>query len=76
MADLSRLVGRNVKRIRQQKGLKQAELAELSGYSQQYISLLERGLRDPTVATLEVLARCLGVSHVDLVQPNTRDDSF
>jgi hypothetical protein len=35
------LVGRNVKRIRQEEGLTQEQLAELSGFSHQYISSLE-----------------------------------
>ena len=35
---MRKLVGRNVKRIRQEKGLTQEQLAELSGFSQQYIS--------------------------------------
>ena len=41
--DMRKLVGRNVKRIRQEKGLTQEQLAELSGFSQQYISGLEQG---------------------------------
>jgi transcriptional regulator with XRE-family HTH domain len=36
--DMRKLVGRNVKRVRQEKGLTQEQLAELSGFSQQYIS--------------------------------------
>ena len=46
-----------------------AQLAELSGFSQQYISGLEQGRRNPTVVTLYELASVLGVSHVDLVLP-------
>ena len=41
--DMRKLVGRNVKRIRQEKGLTQEQLADLSGFSQQYISGLEQG---------------------------------
>jgi transcriptional regulator with XRE-family HTH domain len=36
--DVRKLVGRNVKRITQEKGLAQEQLAVLSGFSQQYIS--------------------------------------
>ena len=68
--DMRRLVGRNVKRIRQEKGLTQEQLAELSGFSQQYISGLERGRRNPTVVSLYELAAALGVSHVELVRPS------
>jgi predicted transcriptional regulator len=57
--DMRRLVGRNVKRFRENKGLTQEQLAEVSGFSQQYISSL--------------LALALGVSHIELVRlPKSR----
>lgn len=43
---------------------------EASGFTQQYISDLERGRRNPTVVTLFELASTLGLSHVDLVLPD------
>lgn len=67
--DMRKLVGRNTARIRQEKGLTQEALAEKSGLSQQYISGLENGKRNPTIVTIYELASALGVSHVDLVQP-------
>jgi transcriptional regulator with XRE-family HTH domain len=67
--DMRKLVGRNLRRIRQKKGLTQEQLAEISGFSQQYISGLEQGQRNPTVVTLYELASALGVSHLDLVRP-------
>jgi transcriptional regulator with XRE-family HTH domain len=68
--DMRRLVGRNVRRIRREKGLSQEQLAERSGFSQQYISGLESGHRNPTIVSLYELAQALEVSHVDLVQPD------
>ncbi len=67
--DMRRLVGQNVRRIREQKGLTQEQFAEISGFSQQYISGLEQGRRNPTVITLYELAAALGASHVDLIRP-------
>ena len=69
---MRKLVGRNVKRFRQKRGLSQEQFAEVSGFSQQYISSLERGRRNPTVVTLYELATALGVSHVELVRPSRR----
>lgn len=69
--DMRVLVGRNVKRIREQKHLTQERLAELSGFSQQYISGLENGRRNPSIVSLYELAKALGVSHMDLVRPNS-----
>jgi len=71
--DMRKLVGRNLKRIRERKGLTQEQLSEVSGFSQQYISGLERGGRNPTVVTLYELARALGVSHLELLRPGKRD---
>lgn len=67
--DMRKLVGRNVRRLRGKLGLTQEQFAEKSGFSQQYISDLERGLRNPTVVTLFELSQALGVSHVELVRP-------
>ncbi len=68
--DMRELVGRNFARLRREKGLTQEEVAARSGFSQQYISSLERGRRNPTVITLYELAQALGVSHVDLMAPD------
>ena len=70
--DMRKLVGRNFARLRQGKGLTQEEIAARSGFSQQYLSGLERGARNPTVITLFELAQALGVSHVDLVRPDRK----
>ncbi|WP_456792085.1 helix-turn-helix domain-containing protein [Bradyrhizobium sp. USDA 4506] len=68
--DMRKLVGRNFARLRKQKRFTQEKFAELSGFTQQYVSDLERGRRNPTVVTLFELASTLGVSHVDLVLPD------
>ena len=68
--DMRKLVGRNFARLRRAKGLTQEAVEERSGFSQQYISDLERGLRNPTVVTLYELAQALDVSHVELVAPD------
>lgn len=66
--DVRVLVGRNFARIRAEKGLTQEEVEERSGFSQQYLSGLERGKRNPTIVTLHELAVALGVSHEELVR--------
>lgn len=68
--DMRALVGRNFARIRREKGLTQEQVEERSGFSQQYISGLENGVRNPTVVTLFELATALGASPVDLVTPD------
>lgn len=68
--DMRQLVGRNVRRLRQARGWTQEQFAERSGFSQQYLSGLEQGRRNPTVVTLYELAQALEVSHVLLVTPD------
>jgi len=66
--DMRKLVGRNVRRFRLKRGLTQEQFAAVSGFSQQYVSGLEQGNRNPTVVTVYELARALGVSHLDLLK--------
>lgn len=70
--DMRKLVGRNFARLRREQGLTQEEVEARSGFSQQYLSGLEQGRRNPTVVTLYELSRALGVSHVELVMPDGR----
>ncbi len=65
--DMRKLVGDNVRQIRTNNHMTQEKLAELSGFSQQYISDLERGLRNPTVVTLFEIAQALGSTPVELL---------
>lgn len=67
--DMRRLVGTNFARLRHEKGLTQEQVAERSGFSQQYISGLERGRRNPTVVSVYELAQALGVSYLELLTP-------
>lgn len=65
--DMRKLVGTNFARIRREKGLTQEDIEERSGFSQQYLSGLEQGRRNPTVVTIYELAQALGVSHLELL---------
>ena len=54
-------MGRRLKALRVEKDLSRQELAEKAGLSREYIRKLEAGLYDPTVGTLQKLAKALGV---------------
>jgi transcriptional regulator with XRE-family HTH domain len=43
-------------------------MAELSGFSQQYISGFEQGRRNPTIVSIYELATAIGVGQVELVR--------
>jgi transcriptional regulator with XRE-family HTH domain len=66
--DIRRQVGRNVRRLRQQRGISQEALAFESGLHRTYISGVERGVRNPTVVVLGQIAAALKVSPARLLE--------
>jgi transcriptional regulator with XRE-family HTH domain len=54
-------VGNAIRLCRTRRGLSQSELANIAGISVSYLSLLERGKRDPTFSTIEGIAKALDV---------------
>jgi transcriptional regulator with XRE-family HTH domain len=67
--DMRRLVGNRVREARVARGWTQEEFAEKSGFSQQYISDLERGRRNPTIVSLYEMAQALQTTPVALLTP-------
>ena len=53
-------LGKNVRKLREQKKLTQEVLAERSGLDPSYISGIERAVRNPSVLSLARLAKGLG----------------
>ena len=56
-----------LRKLRKAKGLSQEELAYQSGLDRTYISLLERGLRQPSLSSILQLSNPLGVSSSEMV---------
>jgi len=59
-------IGKEIKRLREEKGLSQAELAVYAGSSQPTVNQIESGKRNPSTRTLEKLAGALEVEVADL----------
>ena len=55
-------IGRNIRRYRLKKKLRQEDLAELAGLSINYVGAVERGKKIPSLETLIVLINALDVS--------------
>lgn len=66
--NLSGGLGLTVRRLRQEAGLSQEALADAAGLDRAYISGLERGRRNPTLASLTRIATALGVPLHDLMK--------
>ncbi|MFC2970023.1 helix-turn-helix domain-containing protein [Acidimangrovimonas pyrenivorans] len=66
--EIRALVGRNVKRFREAKGLSQEQLAFEADLHRTYVSGVERGVRNPTVVIIARLATALGVEPSKLLE--------
>jgi transcriptional regulator with XRE-family HTH domain len=59
---LKKQLGKRIAKLRQDAELTQAQLAEKSGYSIEFISLVERGINAPSIDGCERIAKTLRVS--------------
>ncbi|MEP1939482.1 MAG: helix-turn-helix transcriptional regulator [Balneola sp.] len=60
-------VGKTIKELRVMRNLSQEDLAEKCDTSAVYISEIERGIKNPTVTTLMVIAHSLDLKMSELV---------
>jgi transcriptional regulator with XRE-family HTH domain len=65
---LSKNFGRVLREVREEKQISQEKLAEYANLDRTYISLLERGLRQPSLTTLFSLAYALSISPSDFIK--------
>jgi transcriptional regulator with XRE-family HTH domain len=50
-----------LKTLRERRGMTQEQLAKKSGVGRSHLARLETGRQDPTLSTIEKLAKALGV---------------
>lgn len=55
-------IGRNIRKFRQERNLRQEDLAERTGLSVNYVGALERGEKYPSLETFIVIANALHVT--------------
>lgn len=61
-------LGRNLKRIRKEKGISQGDIVRSLGMDRAFISNIENGKTNPTLATIAKLAKAVGVSVGELMK--------
>lgn len=66
--DIRKRLGRNMRQLRERKGLSQEQFAFEAGIHRTYVSDLERGARNPTIMVVEKVATALGVTASELLQ--------
>lgn len=72
---LVKVLASNVRALRHAQGVSQEELAASCGLHRTYVGSIERGERNATLSTLEVLASVLGVTVPQLLTPQRPNDT-
>ena len=60
--------GKKLKEVRLRKGLSQGDVARILGVHRTYISGLERGARNPSLLTVQKVAKALGIRSKELIE--------
>ena len=61
-------LGKNLKRIRTAKGMSQGEISRILEVDKSFVSNIENGKTNPTLATIAKIAKAIGVSVGDLMK--------
>lgn len=61
-------LGKNLRRIRTEKGITQGDIVRKLGVSRSFVSNIENGKTNPTLATIAKLAKALGVNIEELMR--------
>ena len=74
MTPLQKKLGQRLRKLRQERGWTQEQLAERAGKHWTYIGGIERGTRNPTVTVLEAVTTALGITLADLFAWDEEED--
>lgn len=68
VGDFQKVVGRNLRAYRLEKGLSQEAFAEVVGVHRTYMGGLERGERNLTLQSVEKIAEAIGLTPMELLE--------
>jgi len=68
MSESSKKLAANMRKIRARKKMSQGDICRTLGVDRAYISTIESGKQNPTLATIEKIAQALGVSVDELLK--------
>ncbi len=68
MSTINEKLGANIRKVREEKGLLQKEFSKKVGLDLAYLSNIETGKMNPTVTTIEKIAKALGVKVDELMR--------
>jgi transcriptional regulator with XRE-family HTH domain len=61
-------LGKNLKRIRTDKGISQGEISRILEVDKSFVSNIENGKTNPTLSTIAKIAKAIGVSVGELMK--------
>lgn len=67
---------KKIRRLRKQKGLTLKEVAERTGFTKSYLSMVESGKKSPPIATLSKIARALEVDIAAFFEEKNPEDKL
>lgn len=68
MMKISKKLGQNLKKIREEKNISQGDICRATGFDRGYISRVESGLKNPTLLNLEKIAKALNIKLDELLK--------
>lgn len=76
MGEISLRIGRRIRELRSNQCMSQETLAMISGLHVSYISQIERGLKNPTVESIDKICKAMKLSFADIfssIDKNIKD---
>lgn len=70
---MARNIGRNITKLREEKGWSRYRLAVNSGVSCSYLNALEEDVHSPSIEVLDKIAIGLGVPLIQLIETNVEE---
>lgn len=67
-SDICVALGKRIRQLRKDRGLRQIDLAELAGINENYVSDLELGRKEVCLRTINALATAFGISVSELLK--------
>ena len=68
MSDEAKKLGKNLKRIRTQKGISQGDIVRALKIDRAFVSNIENGKTNPTLETIAKIAKAIGVPIEELMK--------
>jgi transcriptional regulator with XRE-family HTH domain len=69
---LGEIVARNLRLLRRERGWSQEKLGQKVGISTNYVGMIERQERSPTIAVIEKIAAAFGIEPAELLKEKRR----